>query len=136
MKKKSYKRKKLFTVVILFLIVLTFSGLSCTLRGTLFAGNDPSDLTKEEVILIVWRAVRFLIDIAAIVTGTVVIIGGLQYLTAFGDKERTERAKRTLTWAIIGAIIVLVGYAAMRFFFNDIIEVDNPYMIKEGNVGK
>ncbi|MBU0619177.1 pilin [Patescibacteria group bacterium] len=46
------------------------------------------------------------------------IIGGFQYLTAGGDQKALAKAKMTLTWAVIG-IIVLVGSWFLIRFINE-----------------
>jgi len=44
-----------------------------------------------------------------------IIIGGLQYMTAAGSEERVKTAKRTLTYAIIGLVLVIFAYAIIKF---------------------
>jgi len=52
-------------------------------------------------------------------TGTIffvlVVYAGLMWMTAAGNEERTEKAKKILTAAIIGLIIVLSAYAITSF---------------------
>ncbi len=40
-----------------------------------------------------------------------VIISGIQYLAAFGDPEKANKAKSSLMWALIGIIIAGLSYA-------------------------
>lgn len=39
------------------------------------------------------------------------IIGGFQYIAARGNEETTEKAKKTITGAIIGIIIIVMAFA-------------------------
>jgi len=36
-----------------------------------------------------------------------IIIGGIQYMTSAGNEEKTNKAKKTILWAIIGIAIVI-----------------------------
>lgn len=48
--------------------------------------------------------------IGAIAVG-VVIYGGVLFITSSGDPEKVTKARKTLMWAIIGIIIVVLSYA-------------------------
>lgn len=39
-----------------------------------------------------------------------IIVSGIRYATSYGNPERMEKAKRNLTFAVIGLIVVLLGY--------------------------
>ncbi len=40
-----------------------------------------------------------------------IIIGGIQYLTAYGEDEALQTAKRTITWACAGLALTTLAYA-------------------------
>jgi|GEM_PF-1855805 len=42
------------------------------------------------------------------------IVGAWQYLLAGGDETRAEAGKKTITWAIIGIVLVLVFYLIIQ----------------------
>lgn len=48
------------------------------------------------------------------------IIGGINYLTAYGDEEKASTGKKTITWAIVGLIVILLAQVIQgeiwRFF--------------------
>jgi hypothetical protein len=45
------------------------------------------------------------------------VIGGLQWMLSGGSEEKIATAKRTLTYATIGTIIVLSSYILIRFVY-------------------
>lgn len=47
------------------------------------------------------------IQIGAVIAGLAVIYGGLMFVTAQGDEEKITKARTTMTWALIGAAILL-----------------------------
>ena len=64
---------------------------------------------------------QLLPGIAATVIGIVgglsllfVIISGIQLLTSYGNGDAAGKAKKTLTWAVIGIIVASLSYAIVR----------------------
>lgn len=52
--------------------------------------------------------------ILGITSGIVIIfliIGGVMYLTSFGDESRIDQAKRIITYAVIGLIVILISFS-------------------------
>lgn len=47
---------------------------------------------------------------AAIVLFVLLLTGGFKYITSGGDPKATEGAQKTITYAILGLILVLVSY--------------------------
>jgi len=50
----------------------------------------------------------------AIVAFFFLIIGGIKWITAGGDKEQTTKAQGTITAAIIGLVVVFAAWAIIR----------------------
>jgi hypothetical protein len=44
-----------------------------------------------------------------------VILGGFQWMTAGGNEEKIEKAKKVISAAVIGLIIVLLAWAIVIF---------------------
>ena len=61
------------------------------------------------------RIVQILLGLAGIVAVGALIVGGYQYMISGGIPDKTQIAKATITYAIIGLILVIAFYAAMRF---------------------
>ena len=62
----------------------------------------------------------------AIPLGTVmIIIGGIQYMTAGGNEERANKAKKTLLYTVIGIAIVLAADFLVGIV-QDILKNANP----------
>ncbi|MBI4224157.1 MAG: hypothetical protein HY609_04430, partial [Deltaproteobacteria bacterium] len=66
-----------------------------------------------------------LIQIALWIVGLLavlfVIVGGYRYVTAHGNEEQAEAAKKTLTHAIIGVVIVVLSFVIVRVITNALI---------------
>lgn len=80
------------------------------------ANFDFSKVTLADI----GRAALTLIDWGIALSGGVALIyliwGGIQYLTAGPNEEQTKKAKATLTWAVIGLILIISSYALVKYF--------------------
>lgn len=76
--------------------------------GSIGLGN--ADL-KETVINILNLALGLL----ALVAVVMIIIGGFTWLTAGGNEEKVDKAKKIISAAVIGLIIVLLAWAVVIF---------------------
>ncbi len=71
----------------------------------------------------IWPLFSNLINAAIILSSIValyfIIISGIRFVTSQGDPEAISSAKKTLTFAIIGLIFILLSFA----FFNGFFEI-------------
>ena len=63
--------------------------------------------------------VNGLLGIAGIIAVVVLIVGGFQYASAAGNEDQVENAKKTITYAIIGLVIV----AAALLVVNTVLQL-------------
>jgi len=68
--------------------------------------GGPATIKDLEVIFA--RVVSVIASLAGIAALVMLIIGGFRFLTSGGDPKATEAAKNTITYAILG-IILLIG---------------------------
>jgi len=73
-------------------------------------GLGTSDLKETVVNIIQW-----VLGILALVAVVMIILGGFQWLTAAGNDEKIEKAKKIISAAVIGLIIVLLAWAIVIF---------------------
>lgn len=99
------------------------SGGTTTTSGTgseSLGGDDPL-LPDQGQFLTVWdlilRVVDILLAFAGLVAMGAIIVGGYQYITAGGIPDRVQIAKSTMTYAIIGLIIVVAVFSALQLIF-------------------
>lgn len=65
-----------------------------------------------EFVVTVAKVLRVFAFMLAII---VVIISGIQYLTAGGDQAKLDKAKKTLTYGLVGVAIILAAYFLVGF---------------------
>ena len=73
-------------------------------------GLGTTDLKTTAVNIISW-----LLGIISLVAVVMIIFGGLQWLTSAGNEERIEKAKKTISSAVIGLILVILAWAIVIF---------------------
>lgn len=86
--------------------------------GTELGYDDTDTDLKATIVNIVQWALGFLALIAVIM----IIIGGFMWMTAGGNEEKVEKAKKMISAAVIGLIIVLLAWAIVIFVIGVIDE--------------
>lgn len=56
-----------------------------------------------------------LLFVAGIILFIMLIFGGVRFITSGGDPKGLESAKKTITYAVIGVILVAMGYLIIVF---------------------
>jgi hypothetical protein len=74
--------------------------------------------TPSRLIL---TAINVLLALAGVIAVLFLVIGGLRYLSARGNEEAAEAAKKTLLNAVIGIVIVILAFAIIRVISNVLI---------------
>ncbi len=75
--------------------------------------STPAPLTGLEGIFS--NVISLAIGFAGIAFFVMFLVGGFQYLTAGGNPQQAEGAKKTLTYAILGLVFIALAYLILRF---------------------
>jgi len=54
------------------------------------------------------------------------VVAGFLYVTAFGNDEQLQKAKKILIWATVGIILVILSYAITSLLTGSLVERLNP----------
>lgn len=57
----------------------------------------------------------YILTSAAALAILFIVIGGIQYITSQGNEEKVSVAKKTLTYAIIGLVIIVFSLAILNY---------------------
>ncbi|MBI5037527.1 MAG: hypothetical protein HZC01_02385 [Candidatus Kerfeldbacteria bacterium] len=87
--------------------------------GTTF-GLGTADLESTVINVVQW-VLGFLGLIAVIM----ILIGGFQWITAGGNEEKVASAKKVISAAVIGLIIVLLAWAIVIFVVSQTNDLTN-----------
>lgn len=80
--------------------------------GRVFAEEGPRRL--EELFGIFESLGKYIMPLAGLVCVVFIIIGGYMWMIAAGDPGRIKQAQGTLTWAIIGLVLILLSVAIVE----------------------
>lgn len=83
--------------------------------GACWAGCMEGDIpTIRCIICVLQNSINFLTGAAAIVALFIIVYAGVTFVTSNGDKEKVEIAKKTLTYGIIGLILISTVFVIMK----------------------
>ncbi|KUK78869.1 MAG: hypothetical protein XD95_0732 [Microgenomates bacterium 39_7] len=74
--------------------------------------KDPAEIKDLE--LIITNILGLVIPVVGILLLLMLIAGGFQYITSGGEAEQAQKAKKTLTYAIFGLLVVLGAWFIIR----------------------
>jgi len=74
----------------------------------------------KDVRLIIGEAIQFLLGLVGFILIVLMLISGIQYMTAMGNKTKIDTALSRIKNAFFGLIIILISYAATLFIIEQI----------------
>lgn len=77
--------------------------------------EEPIGLPATDIRQIIANIIRVALALVGIVLLVIIIYGGYLWMTAAGNEEQIGKAKKTLTNAAIGLLIILSAYAIVLF---------------------
>lgn len=122
------KKIKKFLTFITFLVLFISSYSYVESQSQNIGLKLPSpDINTIRVPLpdLLLRITNILLYLIGTVALVVLIWGGLQYITSGGDEKKIEKAKNTLTYAIIGLIVAIVAYVVVKFILGEVFGAPN-----------
>ena len=88
--------------------------------------NDPAQIS--DIVGILENIIKLLAPAAAIAVFVMILVAGFQFLTSGGDPKAVAAARTTLTYAILGAILVVVVFLILLLIGNvtgvDLVTID------------
>ncbi len=102
-------------------VLLTiFSALGGVASAQLIQQGDvPSSISQAtggegSFRSLILNIVNFFLLFLGLIAVIMIIYGGITYVTAAGNQEKIESAKKIILYAIVGIIIVLISFALVR----------------------
>lgn len=93
-------------------------------------GDIDIDLLPGSINEIISLATSLVLAFAGLIFFAMLVMGGFRFLTAGGDEKSVQEARKSLTNATIGLIIVVSAFAITQILFtifglNSLISVTN-----------
>jgi hypothetical protein len=88
-----------------------------TLEGLGAAGVEAGYADVSDVPTIVGGLINVVLGLTGILFIFLLVYGGILYLTAGGVDDNVKKAKKLISNAVIGIIIIVAAYAITSFLF-------------------
>ncbi len=85
------------------------------LEGKQVEVEAPAGVPEVTLENLVSFGVNILFVIGIILTLIFLIWGGILWITSQGDEEKVKKARKTLTYAIIGIVVILLSAVIIQF---------------------
>src|SRR3989338_5618952 len=112
------------------MVILLFLAVYLLLLATPVYAKDPAQLSG--IVQIIENIIKLLAPAAGIAFFVMLLFGGYQFLTSGGDPKAVGAARGTLTYAVIGIILVVSAWLILQLVGNitganvTTIELDGP----------
>jgi len=122
-------KKIFFTLIIFVLVVLPFfsvalnaqaqsnadtmlwGGFEGNVQVTTGLGNtDPREMAA--------RVINIMLGFIGIIAVIIILLGGFKWMTAAGNEEKIDEAKKLIGAGVIGLIVILAAFALAQFVLN------------------
>jgi len=111
----------LFVIIILAVFLLVKQVGAVTLDVGLQYAQETG-LGNVDIRVTIARIIRDALGLLGIITVLILLYAGFSYITSQGDPEKITKAKRILTEAVIGLVIILSAFAIASFILNKLLE--------------
>jgi hypothetical protein len=124
--------KKIFLLMLLSFFLLAGPALAAETEGGGGGGLFVTGTANlRELGVIIARIINFLLGIVGAIAIIMIVVGGFRYIVAGGDMKATQSAKGTITFAVVGLVIVLLSVAVVNFI-GSLLGVNNLNFIQVG----
>lgn len=79
--------------------------------------SGPGAATFKALEVIFSNILSVIMALAGFAAFIMLLLGGFRYLTSGGDPKATAQAKGTLTWAIMGLLLLIGAWFILRFIY-------------------
>jgi hypothetical protein len=77
-------------------------------------GNKGTSLTQTSAAGLIVKVINFALSVAFALAILFVIIAGFRYLTSAGNEEAAKKGKKTLIYALVGIVIIVLSYVLVN----------------------
>lgn len=74
-----------------------------------------SQIVNMNINQVLHNAITLILSASALLAFAFLLIGGIRWIMSQGDKKQLETAQKTITYAIIGLVVVLLSFFIINF---------------------
>jgi len=109
------------TIVFLTLVVLFLALAPAVFAQTLDVGlqyGEYTGLSSQDIRISIMKIVRAALGFLGVLVIVIILYGGFIWMTSGGNPEKIDKAKKILTNALIGLIIILSAFSIVWFIIS------------------
>lgn len=92
------------------------AGAGCVGQPGRLIPSSPENCTVGDIVALITNGILpFFLNIAGGIAIIMILWGAFQYFTAYGDPQKIDAGKKTLTWAIIGLVVIIAARAIITY---------------------
>ncbi len=80
-----------------------------------------SEATANELPELIGNLIAVLLSVLGIIFVVLVVYAGFLYLTSQGEEDKVKKAKKLLSQAVIGLVIIIAAYAIADFVIDALV---------------
>ncbi len=100
--------------------------------------GDVSGLQDEDLRIVVAKIIRTFLTVLGVIAVVIVLYGGFMWMTARGEADKVDKAKKILLNGFIGLAIILLSWSITTFVLNALLEAtggDGDYTSSDSGAG-
>lgn len=78
-------------------------------------------LGSQDVRITIARIINVFMGLLGIIAVVIILYGGFMWMTAAGNEERVDKARKMIVAGVIGLAIILSAYAIARFVVSSLV---------------
>ncbi len=102
------------------------------LKGSPSSSSNPGAPTIQCLEAVFANIISVVMTLAGLAFFVMLVIGSIRFLTSSGDPKATEAARKTMTSALLGLVLLAGSYLILRILSNftgyDLLKFDIPYI--------
>jgi hypothetical protein len=99
--------------------------------GLVPCGNRSDDpCTVQDIFRLIALLTNYLVTGAGVFAIVFLVIAGVSMDTSIGNEQKLAEAKKKLTYAVAGLVLVLTAYIIVRFFLYDVLGLQGPNVLE------
>jgi hypothetical protein len=134
---KNAKKKVLSAIILLTFLVLptilitqTNTAIASSLwdaqEGIEDVGRQAyGESTPQDIRITVMKIVNVVLQFLSVIFLILILISGYQWMTAGGNEEQVTKAKKNLSNAVIGLVIILASWSIAYFILRRMVAIVN-----------
>lgn len=128
MKKNQLKNNLMLSLLAIITGYFSYPLTFIRAQTTILPPGKPEEWDlKTTVPQMIANVTDIALSVAGIVATIFIIIGGINYLTAYGSEEKATAGKTTMGWAIAGLVLIILSKVVIATLWRFIAKGTPPF---------